>query len=252
MTENDVPLKDKVAVVTGAARNIGRATAKRLADYGVAVVVNAVQDREAADAVAHEIFEAGGRAIAHIADVTDEDAAQGLINTAIKSFGSIDILVSNASIRAQTPFHKITLEDWRRTLAVCLDGTFLCARAATPTMMKKKWGRIITLGGISNYIGTANRAHAVTAKAGLVGFTRALAVELAAYNVTCNVVSPGHIDTKRPASAGERPSMKANPPIDRLGHVNEIAGMIHYLCLPEANYITGQTMHVNGGLYLGT
>ena len=106
MTENDVPLGDKVAVVTGAARNIGRATAKRLADYGVAVVVNAVQDREAADDVAHEIFEAGGHAIAHIADVTDEDAAQGLINTAIKSFGSIDILVSNASIRAQTPFQK--------------------------------------------------------------------------------------------------------------------------------------------------
>ena len=251
MTNDEAPLEGKVAVVTGASRNIGRAIAKRLADYGVAVVINTLQDRDAADTVAHEIFEAGGRAIAHIADITDEDAAKGLINTAIKGFGSIDILVCNASIRAQTPFHKIALEDWKKTLAVSLDGTFLCAQAATPTMMKRKWGRIITLGGISSYLGTANRAHVVTAKAGLVGLTRALAVELAPFNITCNVIAPGHIDTQRPASAGERPPMKANPHIDRMGDVSEIAGMVHYLCLPEANYITGQTMHINGGLYFG-
>ena len=124
MNINDAPLEGKVAVITGSARNIGRTTAKRLANYGVAVVINALQDREAADAVAHEIFEAGGRAIAHVADITDEDAAKGLIDTAIKGFGSIDILVCNASIRSQIPFHKISLEDWHRTLAVPLDGTF--------------------------------------------------------------------------------------------------------------------------------
>ena len=252
MSEVETPLEGKVAVVTGAARNIGKATAKRLADYGVSVVVNAVQDREAADAVAHEIFEAGGRAIAHIADVTDEDAAQGLIDTAIKSFGGIDILVSNASIRAQKPFHKISLEEWHKTISVSLDGAFLCSRAAAPHMMKKKWGRIITLGGVSVFIGTPNRAHVMASKAGLIGFTRGMAVELAPYNITCNVISPGHIDTERPASAGERPALTVKPPIDRFGDVNEIAGMVHYLCLPEANYITGQTMHVNGGLYLGT
>ena len=251
MNINDAPLEGKVAVITGSARNIGRTTAKRLANYGVAVVINALQDREAADAVAHEIFEAGGRAIAHVADITDEDAAKGLIDTAIKGFGSIDILVCNASIRSQIPFHKISLEDWHRTLAVPLDGTFLCARAAAPKMMERKWGRIITLGGISSYIGTANRAHAVTAKAGLVGLTRALAVELAPFNITCNVISPGHIDTERPKSAGERPPMRAKPHIDRMGNVSEIAGMVHYLCLPEADYITGQTMHINGGLYFG-
>lgn len=252
MIRTDSPLDGKVAVVTGAARNIGRATAKRLADYGVSVVVNAVQDREAADAVAHEIFEAGGRAVAHIADVTDETAAQGLIDAAVKAFGGIDILVSNASVRAQKPFHEITLEEWHHTLAVPLDGAFLTARAAAPHMMKKKWGRIVTLGGISAHIGTPNRAHVLAAKAGLVGFTRGMAVELGAYNITCNVVAPGHIDTERPASAGERPPLKVKPAIDRFGDVEEIAGMIHYLCMPEASYITGQTLHVNGGLYLGS
>lgn len=251
MYTSDTPLDGKVAVVTGAARNIGRATALRLASYGVSVVVNALQDREAADAVAHEIFEAGGRAVSHLADVTTEDGAQGTIDAAIKAFGSIDILVSNAAIRAQKPFHEITLEEWHRTLSVPLDGAFLTARAAAPHMMAKKWGRIITLGGISAHIGTANRAHVLAAKAGLVGFTRGMAVELGAYNITCNVVAPGQIDTDRPASAGERPPMKRKPPIDRYGDVQEIAGMIHYLCLPEASYITGQTLHVNGGLYLG-
>ena len=216
------------------------------------MVVNALSDREAADAVAHEIFEAGGRALAHIADVTDEDAVNEMAKTAVKAFGSVDILVSNASVRAQKPFMEIPVEDWRRTLAVPLDGAFFCARACAPHMIKKRWGRIITLGGISAYIGTANRVHLLTAKAGLVGLTRGLAVELAPHGITCNVVSPGHIDTERPASAGARPPAKVEPPIRRMGHTDEIAGMIHYLCLPEAAYITGQTMHINGGLYYGT
>jgi len=252
MSDSDTPLDGKVAIVTGAARNIGRATAKRLASYGVSVVVNAVQDREAADAVAHEIFEAGGRALAHVADVTDEDAVKEMADVAIQAFGSIDILVSNASVRAQKPFMEIPLDEWRRTLAVPLDGAFFCARACAPHMIRKRWGRIITLGGISAYIGTPNRVHLLAAKAGLVGLTRGLAAELAPHKITCNVVSPGHIDTERPASAGARPPMKVEPPINRMGDVEEIAGMIHYLCLPEADYITGQTMHVNGGLYFGT
>ena len=252
MTDMESPLNGKVAIVTGGARNIGRAIAIRLASYGVSVVVNAVSDREAADAVAHEIFEAGGRALAHIADITDEDAVNEMAATAVKAFGSVDIVVSNASIRAQKPFMEIPVDEWRRTLAVPLDGTFFCARAAAPHMIKNKWGRIITLGGISSYVGTANRVHLLTAKAGLVGLTRGLAVELAPHGVTCNVVSPGQIETERPSSAGARPAMKVEPPIKRKGSTEEIAGMVHYLCLPEADYITGQTMHVNGGLYFGT
>jgi len=245
------PLNGKVAIVTGAARNIGRATALRLASCGVSIVVNAVQDREAANAVANEIFEAGGSSVAHVADVTDEAAVAKMVAVAKKTFGGIDILVSNASVRGQVPFLEMSLEEYHRVLAVPLDGAFLCARACIPHMITAGGGRIITLGGISAYIGTANRAHLLTAKAGLVGLTRGLAVEFAKEKITCNVISPGHINTDRPASAGARPPMKTPPPVDRLGSVEEISSMVHYLCLPEADYITGQTFHVNGGLYMG-
>ncbi len=251
MGNSEEPLDGKVAVITGAARNIGRATSKRLASYGVSVVVNAVQDRETADAVAHEIFESGGRALAHIADITNEDAVNKMMETAVKAFGSIDILICNASLRAQRPFQEITVEEWHRTIAVTLDGTFFCSRAVAPHMIKNRWGRIIGLGGMSSYFGMAKRLHVLTAKAGLVGMMRGLATELAPYNITCNIVAPGQIETDRPVSAGPRPPMNMSPLINRLGHVEEIAGMIHYLCLPEADYITGQTMHVNGGVYCG-
>ena len=136
MDKSEAPLSGKVAVITGAARNIGRATSKRLASYGVAVVVNAVQDREAADAVAHEIFEAGGKALAHIADITNEDAVSRMMETTEKAFGSVDILICNASLRAEKPFQEITTEEWYRTIGVTLNGAFFCARAAAPLMIK--------------------------------------------------------------------------------------------------------------------
>jgi len=244
-------LEGKVAIVTGAARNIGKTTALKLAASGAAIVVNAVQDGEAAENVAAGIRAEGGQAIAHIANVTDEDAVSKMIETTVDAFGRIDILVSNASIRGQVPITEMSLQQWKEVLSVPLDGAFLCARACVPHMENAGGGRIITLGGISAYIATANRAHVLAAKAGLVGLTRGLAVELAPLGITCNVVSPGHIDTERPASAGERPPMKTPPPVNRFGTPDEIAGMIHYLCQPEAAYITGQTLHVNGGMYMG-
>ena len=251
MTNQDLPLTGRVAIVTGSARNIGRTIALRLAADGAAVVVNAVQDNAAADAVAHEISKAGGQAMAHVADVTNEEAVQKMVGMAATAFGRIDIMVSNASVRGQVPIEKMSLEEWHRVLAVPLDGAFLLSKACIPHMKKNNWGRIITLGGISAYIGTKNRAHLLAAKAGLVGFTRGIAAEVADRGITCNVVSPGHIDTDRPASAGVRPPLVVRPPIDRFGRPDEVASMVRYLCLPEAAYITGQTMHVNGGLYMG-
>ena len=251
MTNQDLPLMGRVAIVTGSARNIGRTIALRLAADGAAVVVNAVQDSAAADAVAHEISKAGGQAMAHVADVTNEEAVQKMVGMAATAFGRIDIMVSNASVRGQVPIEKMSLEEWHRVLAVPLDGAFLLSKACIPHMKKNNWGRIITLGGISAYIGTKNRAHLLAAKAGLVGFTRGIAAEVADCGITCNVVSPGHIDTDRPASAGVRPPLVVRPPIDRFGRPDEVASMVRYLCLPEAAYITGQTMHVNGGLYMG-
>ena len=251
MNDKDSPLAGRVAIVTGAARNIGRTIALRLATDGATVVVNAIQDSTAADAVAHEISEAGGQAMAHVADVTDEEAVQKMVDLTVTAFGKVDIMVSNASIRGQVPVDEMTLEEWHRVLAVPLDGAFLLSKACIPHMKKNNWGRIVTLGGISAYIGTKNRAHLLAAKAGLVGFTRGIAAEVAEFGITCNVVSPGHIETDRPASAGVRPPLTVQPPINRFGSIDEVASMVRYLSLPEASYITGQTMHVNGGLYMG-
>jgi len=244
-------LDGKVAIVTGSARNIGKATALALAADGAKVIVNAVQDKDAAKEVAAHVIAGGGQAIVHMADITDRKAAEKMVKRAVEEFGSIDILVCNASVRGQKAFTEMSHEEWRRVIDISLDGTFFLAQPAALHMIEKGWGRIVTLGGISWHIGTPGRVHNLTAKAGLVGFTRGLAVELAEHNITVNCVSPGFINTDRPASAGVRPALKVQPPINRMGEMGEIASMVRYLCQPDAAYITGQTMHVNGGMYLG-
>lgn len=245
------PLAGKVAIVTGAARNIGKATAERLAADGAAVIVNAAQDRAAAEEVAGAIAARGGRAVVHLADITDAGAVQDMVAAAVDAFSGVDILVCNASVRGQKPFLEMSYEEWRRVIDVTLDGAFHTAKACVPLMIERGWGRIVTLGGISWHVGTSNRVHNLVSKSGLTGFTRGLAVELAPHNITVNSVSPGFIDTVRPGSAGVRPPLKVHPPVDRMGTVDEIASMVRYLCLPEAAYVTGQIMHVNGGLFLG-
>jgi len=244
--------ENRVAIITGAARNIGKEIAIKLASNGINVVINAIKDAEAAERVAKEINDNGGNAIVHMADITNQIAVNNMIDETINTFGRLDILVSNASIRGQISITDMSLKEWHAVLAVPLDGAFLCAKASIPHMKMAGSGRIVTLGGISAYIGTSERVHLLTAKAGLVGLTRGLAVELAPFNITCNVVSPGHIDTNRPTSAGIRPPMKNQPPIERLGKPTEIASMVNYLCSNDAAYITGQTLHVNGGMFLGS
>jgi len=252
MTDNNPgSLDGKTALVTGSARNIGRATALALAADGANIVVNAVQDQDAADGVVREITGAGGQAISFLCDVTDSGAVKDMNAAAAETFGGVDILICNASSRGQNPFLEMTHEEWRRVIDISLDGSFFLAQAAVPHMVEKGWGRIVTLGGISWHIGTPRRVHNLVAKAGLVGFTRGLAVEMAESGITVNCVSPGFIDTERPASAGVRPPLKVHPPVDRMGEPKEIASMVRYLCQPEAAYITGQTLHVNGGMYLG-
>lgn len=245
------PLDGKVALVTGSARNIGRAIALHLAAQGASIVVNAVSDQDAAERVVSEIKESGGNAIAHLADVTDAEAVNAMVKRAVDELGSIDILVLNASSRGQVPFLEMTHEQWRRVIDISLDGAFHCAQAAIPFMQEKGWGRIVSLGGISWHIGINTRVHNLVSKSGLAGFTRGLAVEFAKDGITVNCVSPGMIDTVRPSSAGTQPSHKTGAPIDRMGTVDEVASMVTYLCLPESAYVTGQIMHVNGGMYYG-
>ncbi len=249
--KNSSSLDGKVAIVTGSARNIGRATALALAADGASIVVNAVHDQDAADKVVGEITDAGGKAISFICDVTDRKAVKKMDAAAMEAFGSVDILICNASSRGLKAFTEMNYEEWRRVIDVSLDGSFFLAQSAVLHMIEKSWGRIVTLGGISWHIGMPGRVHNLVANSGLVGFTRGLAVELAEHNITVNCVSPGFIDTERPASAGVRPPLKVQPPVGRMGETGEVASMVRYLCQPEAAYITGQTIHVNGGMYLG-
>jgi len=245
-------LEGKVALVTGAGKNIGRAIALRLARDGAAVVVNGRSDRAAIEAVAGEITAMGGRAVAHLADVSDPEAVARMVESAVDALGGIDIAVSNAGLRRQTPFTEMSLAEWREILSVALDGAFILARAVVPQMIRRGGGAIVGLSGISTHVGTPNRAHVSASKAGLEGLMRALAVELAPHNIRCNSVAPGTIDTVRGASAGARPSTlsESTVPLRRKGTVEEIAEVVRMLVGPEGGYITGQTIHVNGGAFL--
>ncbi len=247
----DKPLAGKTALITGASRNIGRGIAHHLAQEGANIVVNGVSDPDAANQVVEEVKAMGVDAIACMANVTDKAAVDQMFADAADAFGGVDILVLNASSRGQVPFLEMTHEQWRDVIDITLDGAFYCSQAAIPMMQKNGWGRIVTLGGISWHVGTSTRVHNLVSKSGLAGFTRGLAVEFAEDGITVNCVSPGFIDTVRPASAGARPNRKVDAPVPRLGTVDEIASMVKYLCSPEAGYTTGQIMHVNGGMYLG-
>lgn len=242
------PLEGKVAIVTGSARNIGRAIAHALSERGAAVVVHGQQDGEAADSVRREIEDAGGKAVAHLADVRDEQACQGLVDVAVSRFGRLDVLVCNAAIRRQKPFLETSFAEWREVLAVDLDGVFLMARAAAPHIVESGGGSIVCLGGSPSHLGTRGRSHVCAAKMGVVGLSRVLANELGPHEINVNVVAPGHVDTSRGASAGQRSAVGTQRPIARMARPEEIAAMVCHLCLPESRYVTGQTIHVNGGM----
>ncbi len=246
-----LPLQGKVAFVSGAGKNIGRCVALTLARDGAAVIVNGSSDKAAVDAVVGEIVAAGGKAIAGMGDVADPAVGPRLAAEAAKALGGVDILVSNAGLRRQTSFLDMKFEEWRQILSVALDGAFLLGKAFVPQMVAKgQGGAFVAMSGISTHVGTPNRCHVSASKAGLEGLMRALAVELAPHRITCNALSPGAIDTARAASAGPRPVENRPIPLKRFGTVEEIAAMVRLLVGPEGTFITGQTIHVNGGEFL--
>ena len=245
-------LYGKVALVTGGARNIGRAIARALAAGGADVMVNALHAHADVDQTVRDIEAAGRRAASHIADVTDPDAVAAMVKATVERFGRIDALVNNAAIRPEQSFATMSFADWRRVLAVILDGAFLCSQACAPHIARAGGGSIVNIGGETGHRGAAGRAHVVTAKAGLAGMTKALALDLAPQRITVNCVVPGRIDTVRagsgdPAQPVHRPAV---PPIGHLGTPEDVAAMVRMLCGPDARYITGQAIHVNGGAYL--
>jgi 3-oxoacyl-[acyl-carrier protein] reductase len=237
------------AVVTGSAKNLGKETALSLAQAGAAVMVNARTSHDEAAAVVDEIRAMGGSAAMHLCDVSDPEEADRLIAAAVATFGRLDILVNNVGVRRSTSITETTDEDWRAVMAGCMDATFYCCRAAVPHMRKNAWGGIVNLGGVSGHAGVAGRTHVGAAKAGIAGFTAALAAELAPDNITVNCIAPGHIDTSH--DGGLPPHFKARQALlGRPGEPYEIAETVRFLCSPGGRYITGETIHVNGGWYI--
>jgi len=244
-------LQGRVALVTGASRNIGRAIALALADAGANVVVNARKSLDEARDVVKEIEKRGGKAVASLADVTDEQAVMTMVRSSIDTFGRMDILVNNAAVRDVTPIESIDYATWKRVTGIILDGAFLTVKASLLALRDSGNGSIINIGGMSGHTGAAGRPHVVAAKLGLVGLTRGLAHDLAKDHITVNCVVPGLIDTQRGASSGSKTAHQHQTIIGRRGTVDEVAAVVRFLAGPDARYITGQDWHVNGGAYLG-
>ena len=242
--------KDKVAIVTGAAKNIGRATCESLSKLGFNVLVHANSDKDGALETLNIVKKNGVNADIMIGDLTIEETSKQLVSEASK-LGEVSVLVNNASQREFNKFDDMTFDQWRFVMSINIDTLFHTCKAVIPEMKKNNWGRIVNLGGLSAHISAIGRAHVITSKSAVIGFTRALAMEYAESGITINSVVPGLIDTVRGASAGRglvHPS-HSNPPIGRKGYPVEVATMISNLCGPNSDFITGQTIHVNGGSY---
>ena len=246
-------LRDRVALVTGASRNIGRAIALDFASAGAVVAVVTKSDTTAAKSVVAEIEKSGGSGIAITADIADPVGIRRMIAETVSAFGRLDILVNNAGVRPESKIEDLTQESWREVMGVILDAPFFTVQAALPYLEKSDAASVVNIGGLTAYTGASHRAHVVSAKAGLDGLTKALALELAPKNITVNLVSPGLIDTVRGAHSAVSPEhhkKHANLVLGRRGRPEEVAAMVRYLVGPKARYLTGQTLHVNGGAYL--
>ncbi len=242
-------LSGKVAIITGASRGIGRQTALTLAGAGATVVLTSRGD--ASEAVAAEVTAAGGQALALAADVSDAEAVQRVIETANERFGRIDVLVNNAGITRDQLLLRMKREDWDAVVATNLTGTFLCTQAVLRTMLKQRSGRIISISSVVGQSGNPGQTNYAATKAGIIGFSKALAREVASRSITVNVVAPGLIDTDmtRDISSDAQKNWTSAIPLGRLGTPDDVAAAVCFLASDAAGYITGQVLAVNGGMY---
>lgn len=245
-------LTNKVAVVTGASRGIGRAIALQLAKLGAKVVVNYSGSQEKAEAVVSEIVENGGAAIAVQANVANSDDVTTLMKTAVKTYGSLDILVNNAGITRDNLLMRMKEEEWDAVINTNLKGVFLCTKAVSRQMMKQRAGRIVNIASIVGVAGNPGQANYVAAKAGVIGLTKTTAKELAARNIYVNAVAPGFIDTEMTQELPEdvKTQMLAQIPLAKLGKPEDVAKVVAFLASDDASYMTGQTLHVDGGMVM--
>ena len=245
-------LEGKVAVVTGASRGIGRAIALKLADDGAKVVVNYSGSQAKAEEVVARIQENGGEAIAVQASVSQSEEVTALIDTAVKTFGSLDILVNNAGITRDNLLMRMKEDEWDDVLNTNLKGVFLCTKAVTRQMMKQRAGRIINISSIVGVAGNAGQANYVAAKAGVIGLTKTTAKELASRNILVNAIAPGFIETEMTDQLPEKlkQGMLTQIPLAKLGQPEDIAKAVAFLASDDANYMTGQTLHIDGGMVM--
>ncbi len=240
----------RVALVTGASRGIGRAIALRLAASGHAVAVNYARSSEAAQAVVERIQAAGGRAQAVRADVSSPEEVAKMLETVQRELGDVDILVNNAGVIRDTLLLRMKDEDWNRVVEINLDGVFNCTRACLRAMMKRRWGRIVNITSVVALVGSPGQANYCAAKAGILGFTKAVAREVASRGITVNAVAPGLIETDMTGqmSAKRRDQVLQGIPMGRIGTGEDVAALVDFLVSEAAGYITGQTIAVDGGM----
>jgi 3-oxoacyl-[acyl-carrier protein] reductase len=245
-------LEEHVALVTGASRNIGRAIAVALAERGAHIVVHVAQDESAARETVAAVEAAGSTATIVTGDLSDEATANSVVAQAAGTRDRLDIVVNNAAIRPESQFRDLSFADWRRVMGVNLDAVFLVCKAALPYLERSPNSAIVSLGGLTGHSGAAERAHVIASKAAVVGLTKAMAHDLGSLGITVNCVAPGLIATERKAAGGKGPKhhdTRTNL-VGRRGTAEEVADAVAYLCSPQARYITGETLHVNGGAYL--
>ncbi len=245
-------LGNKVAIVTGGSRGIGRAVALGLAKNGAKIVINYAGNAKAAQEVVEIIVANGGEAIAVQADVANAQAVDLLVKQTMETFGRIDILVNNAGITRDTLLMRMKEEDWDAVLNTNLKGIFLCTKAVSRIMMKQKSGKIINMTSVVGIMGNAGQANYAAAKAGVIGFTKSMARELASRNITVNAIAPGFITTDMTSVLSEqvKDDLAKNIPLAKLGSPEDVAYAVVFLSSDYANYITGQTLNVDGGMVM--
>jgi len=240
-------LAGKVALVTGASRNIGRAIAHAFAAGGAAVAVNTRASKDNAEKVVREIRDAGGTADVFMADIADAKAVRSMVDRIVGQWGRLDILVLNASVRKETPYLDVSYDEWRMIMGISLDGAFHCTQACIPHMIEAGGGSIVTLAGMVSLSGAKRRIHGSVAKHGMVGLTRGIAREFGEQGIRANCVAPGQMNTPREAGRAPRADPKGVIPLGRTGEPEEIASTVRFLCGPDASFVNGQTIQVNGG-----